>query len=253
MRAGIIRDTGRWISAIQHFAAFSKLEKWVQVHAGNNPALFYFIFRLARKDAAQAVSQQTEIVIEGFPRSANSFAVGALRIAQGRHVRVASNLHVPAQIIRAVRWRIPTLVLIRRPEDAVPSLMIRDRISAHQALRYYIAFYAAVAHYRSDCILARFEEVTQDYGAVIERVNQKFGTHFILFRHTDENIKKVFFAIDAGYQSYDESSLENAVSRPVTARELMKREVARRLEKPSCKKLLAKAVALYERLTAGYS
>jgi hypothetical protein len=43
-------------------------------------------------------------------------------------------------VIRAARWQIPTLVLIRRPKDAVLSFAIRDPISVDQALKYYLSF-----------------------------------------------------------------------------------------------------------------
>jgi hypothetical protein len=48
--------------------------------------------------------------------------------------RIAHHLHVPAQVVRAARWQIPSLVLIRRPRDAVLSFAIWDPISVDQAL-----------------------------------------------------------------------------------------------------------------------
>ena len=70
-------------------------------------------------------------------------------------------------MIRAARWRIPTLVLIRRPKDAVLSFVIRDPISVDQALRYYLSFYETVEKYRDSYVLGLFEEVTGDFGRVI--------------------------------------------------------------------------------------
>jgi hypothetical protein len=49
---------------------------------------------------------------------------------------IAHPLHAPAQVIRAARWRILTLVLMRRPMDAVLSLVIRDPASVEQVLGY---------------------------------------------------------------------------------------------------------------------
>jgi hypothetical protein len=51
---------------------------------------------------------------------------------------IAHHLHAPAQVIRAARWRILTLVLMRRPRDAVLSLVIRDPVSVDQALGHTI-------------------------------------------------------------------------------------------------------------------
>jgi hypothetical protein len=51
---------------------------------------------------------------------------------------IAPHLHAPAQVIRVARRRILTLVLMRRPRDAVLSLVIRDPASVDLALGYTI-------------------------------------------------------------------------------------------------------------------
>src|SRR5438876_11964138 len=59
-----------------------------------------------------------DIVIEGYPRSANSFAVHAFRVAQDRPVRVANYLHATVQVFAAVRVRLATITLIGHPLSA---------------------------------------------------------------------------------------------------------------------------------------
>lgn len=61
-------------------------------------------------------------------------------------------------------WRRPTVVLIRKPKDAVPSFALRDLISVDQALRYYLSFYETVEEYRDAYVLGLFEEITEDVG-----------------------------------------------------------------------------------------
>jgi hypothetical protein len=139
------------------------LEKWLQIHAGGHPAVFFSLYRLlrTRKDLTRAVTPDKQVVIEGYPRSGNSFARRAFIMAQGEGFDVTSiahHLHVPAQVVRAARLRIPTLVLIRRPKDAVLSLVIRDPISVDRALRYYISFYETSEKYRDAYVLVLFEE-----------------------------------------------------------------------------------------------
>src|SRR5215211_5981100 len=128
-------------SSVHEHPAVFRFEKWLQIYAGKHPSAFYGLYRLARKDQARVVTPDTQLVIEGFPRSANTFARVAFNRAQSGRVRIAHGLHVPAQVIRASTWRIPTLILIRKPKDAVLSFAIRDPISVDQALRYYITFY----------------------------------------------------------------------------------------------------------------
>jgi hypothetical protein len=233
----------------EHPAVF-KLEKGLQIYAGKYPAVFFSLYRLLRKDRTRVVTPDTQLLIEGFPRSGNSFARVAFTKAQKEKVRIARPLHVPAQVIRAARWQIPTLVLIRRPRDAVLSFAIRDPISVDQALKYYISFYESVERYRDAYILGLFEEVTEDYGQVIKRVNDKFGTTFSLFRHDEENVSKVFAGMEThARKKYGETLWERKVQRPSAVRERMKHEIEYDLENPKRKKLIAEAEAVYNRLT----
>ncbi len=231
--------------------AVFKFEKWLQTHAGKHPAAFYALYRLARKDRSRVVTRDTQLVIEGFPRSANSFARVAFNRAQREKVRIAAGLHVPAQVIRAARWRIPTLVLIRNPKDAVLSFAIRDPISVEQALRYYLSFYETVEKYRDAYVLGSFEEVTRDFGRVIRRINDRFGTAFSPFRHNERNVEAVLACVERNSKRrFGEAYWENKASRPLAAREETKRELAYELEKPELGRLISRAEAVYDRLTA---
>lgn len=233
----------------EHPAAF-RFEKWLQIYAGKHPAAFYGLYRLARKDQARVVTPDTQLVMEGFPRSANSFARVAFNRAQSERVRIANGLHVPAQVIRAARWRIPTLVLIRKPKDAVLSFAIRDPISVDQALRYYLSFYETVEEYRESYVLGLFEEVTEDFGQVIRRINHRFGTTFSVFRHDERNVDAVFARIERNSRRrFGETLLENKASRPFAAREKLKRDVEYELEDPKRKELISRAETVYDRLT----
>jgi len=241
-------------------AAAFKVEKWLQIHAGRHPAVYFNLYRLlvvvhlrTHKHLLRAVTPDTQLVIEGFPRSGNSFARRAFIMAQNDPQiknHIAHHLHVPAQVVLAARWQIPTLVLIRRPKDAVLSLAIRDPISVDQALRYYVSFYETVEKYRDAYVLGLFDEVTEDFGEVIRRINDKFGTTFSLFRHDQENVSKVFAGMEAhARKKYGETLWESKVQRPSAVRERMKHEIEYDLENPSRKKLIAKAGAVYDRLT----
>ena len=232
-----------------------KLEKWLQIHAGGHPAIYFNLFRLlrTRQDLERVVTPDTQLVIEGFPRSGNTFARRAFVVAQGEgfdRTRVASHLHVPAQIVRAARWQIPALVVIRRPRDAVLSFAIWNPISVDQALRYYRSFYETVEKYRDACVLGLFEEVTEDFGQVIKRMNDKFGTAFSLFRHDEQNVGRVFADMDTyARKKYGETQWERKVHHPSAVKERMKNEIADDLEHPKRAKLIAEAETVYDRLT----
>ncbi|MGD1922294.1 MAG: hypothetical protein ACFCAD_27420 [Pleurocapsa sp.] len=56
-----------------------------------------------------AIEKDTDIVIEGYPRSGNTFASSAVRIAQTKPVKIAYRLHAPTQLICAAKMVIPAI------------------------------------------------------------------------------------------------------------------------------------------------
>jgi hypothetical protein len=189
------------------------------------------------------------LVIEGFPRSANTFAVVAFQQAQREALRVAHHLHMPAQVMLAARWRIPTLVLMRKPADAVLSWTIRQpRISVRQALAHYIWFYERVAEYRHAFVVGPFEEVTRDYGAVLERVNARFGTRFFPFDHSRDSVEDAFAQIERVHRARRDRLNEKQIARPSAVKAEIKEVLRRELEAPEVEVLTARAEVLYKDL-----
>lgn len=177
------------------------------------PALYCRVmtYRLGKQRAYnRVVHPQTDITIEGFPRCANSFAVQAFRSANdvNEPLRIATHLHSTANVVQSIRLKIPTVVLIRNPRNALVSwlsLAIQlNKISEtsrtdHNQLRRmtywtkrYASFYERLMSYRPAMVCLDFNEVVTDYGACIERINQRFSTEFYLFRHTEARVEEVF-------------------------------------------------------------
>jgi hypothetical protein len=141
----------------------------------------------------EVISADTELVIDGYTRSASTFAVCAFQLAQKRPVRVAHHLHAPAHIIAAVKRGVPALVLIRDPEGAILSQLVREPyIHLRDALMAYARFYSCLLPYRSRYVVGEFEEVRRDFGAVIRQLNRHFGTSFAEFVPSDANMRECF-------------------------------------------------------------
>jgi hypothetical protein len=133
------------------------------------------------------VGKQTEFVIDGFQGSASSFATRAFLLSQTRPVVMAHHMHSPAQIIKAVCNGIPTVLTIREPAGAVLSLVSRwPYVSFDQSLRAWIRFYDKVAPYANGYVVSLFRQTTDQFGDVIKKVNQKFGTSFDIFEYNEE-------------------------------------------------------------------
>jgi hypothetical protein len=228
----------------------TRIRQGTRLYIGRHPRLFFGAYSARPKYRDLLVDEGTKIVIEGFPRSGNTFAVFAFRHAQRHDVPIAHHLHAPAQVIRAVELGVPAVVLVRDPLEAVPSLILRDpRFSMGIALRYYVSFYEAVAEQRDGYVLATFEDVTRDYGAVIERVNARFDTGFAPFEHTEDNVARVFSLIEESHRAKRRNKVvEEEIAIPSAAKSAPKGELKGRLWSPEFESLTRRARAAYDKL-----
>ncbi len=219
---------------------------------GQYPGLYYPLQMVRQRRRAFYVRPTTEVVIEGYPRSGNTFAVMAFRVAQRRPVRMAHHLHMPAQLRAAVRWNIPLMVLIRRPEDAILSFLVREPcLPPRQAVKDYLTFYTWVARLRTHLVLVPFEVVISDFGRAIEALNRRFGTRFQRFEPTPANLERVYRMIEEFDQR--ERRMEGlklaadlTIGRPSAVREALKAQ--RRKDLEPVKDLLQKAHDFYQAL-----
>lgn len=196
---------------------------------------------------------ETEIVIEGFPRTGTSFAVSAFEMAQPTKPVIAHHVHAPAQLIAAVRAGTPALVLVREPEEATLSLVIRaPQTGVAAALQGYARFHEPLLTHLDGMVVATFSQVVRDFGEVMERVNRRYGTRFRPFEHTEENVRSVLAAIDAYTRPAvaGEQEFERIVARPSHAREALKARLRGQYRLPRLDARRRRAEGLYERFAA---
>nr|MBA3690467.1 hypothetical protein [Actinomycetota bacterium] len=147
---------------------------------------------------------------------------------------------------------VPALVLIREPRDAILSHLIRNPdLGVAGALRGYLRFFEPLVGYRDAFVVARFQEVIGDMGAVIARVNERFGTAFVPFRHSPENVGRIERDIEEDYRSRTTSDelLERIIPRPSQARRELKEDLRRRFDETAPARLLRRADAVHARLS----
>ena len=124
------------------------------------------------------IHKNSDICIEGFQRSGNSFLVTLFRV-HNKKANMAHHIHSSIQVARAVHWKIPTVILIRKPEEAIASLLTWDaNLSIRVALAAYRRFYTKVMPYKDKLLIGTFEVVTQQPYKIINEVNQQWQTSF---------------------------------------------------------------------------
>jgi hypothetical protein len=221
----------------------------IRLRLSKYPCLFYSLYRYRDRTQRLGVVKDTDIVIEGYPRSANSFAVIAFETAQECNLSIAHHLHVPVQVEYGIRYGLPTLVLIRDPMDAAVSLVIRQPYrTVAQALREYIQFYDHILSLpRQKYVVADFSTVTTEFGQVIDFMNDRFGTDYNRFDHTEENEQEVFETLQMISPTGRHKSMRG--SWPSEKRDKKKKEVRAELDTPEYAPLLQRCRELHDTLT----
>jgi hypothetical protein len=214
------------------------------------PSLYLPFARMKYRNVPnRLVERDTELVIEGFQRSGNTFAVFAFEMAQDRPIKSAHHLHASAQVTRAVKLGVPVLLLVRDPRDAIVSHVIREPCAnMPAALRAWTHFYASAIPRRDRIFVADFSRVSTDFGAVIRDFNDKFGTGYKEFEHTEANVERCFDLIEERNRQRYGQLVEGKVARPSEERRGRKDELIRQFEDPSLSAQRTRAYEVYRAL-----
>ncbi len=226
--------------------------------ARRSPLLYLPFVRYQRRFSDgeyRRISRDTELLIDAFPRSANTFAAYAFRSAQKRPVKIAHHFHAGAAIVAAARRRIPIMIILRHPRDAIASyLLYLAHNDIAQGLRDYLNYYEVVSRWRSHLLLVHFDSVRSNFGDAIDALNKRFQTSFDLFVHTEDSAQQVFDAIRQLEQRF--GKIEHRAladnwhksTRPNAERESQKLELIEAIEGQRHRNLYDRVVQLYASL-----
>ena len=189
------------------------------------PWMFFTLYQLSPINRKLMVTRKTRITIEGYPRSANTYAVYAFRHSNPDigWDEIGHHLHVQAQILRSRDYGVPVILLIRHPLEAVRSLVVRHRfIPVDEALEDYTRFYTDLLPLCDSFVIVDFEKAISDMGGVIDHLNQKFGTSYNIFPGHDEAAKAAVFAeIDKRNEKMDKGRVSH-LYRPDEGKDVLK-------------------------------
>jgi hypothetical protein len=233
--------------------------RWeLRTRLGRYPAVALPLLRARRGDGFLApIRDETEVVIDGFPRSGNTFAVAAFHFAQlPRDVKIAHHVHLPAQLLSAVRLGLPAAVLVREPEDCVLSLVVREpALGVGGALRGWVRFHEPLVSVRDRIVVATFEEATTDVAGIVRRLNERFGTRFRPFDATPDNLAAVAALIERGDRNTfgTDEGVRRGGGLPGEGREELKEELRAAYRAPELERSRSRAGDLFRELTGRQS
>lgn len=234
------------------FSPLRPYRQKIKYKIGKYPIIFYPIFSFSPKFRSLSVDSKTELVIEGFPRSANTFSVLAFQRIQSRKIKLAHHLHVPSQILRGLKLGIPIMLLIRNPKDVTISYSIHyPSVPLEQILREYIDYYTFLYNFRSAYSVACFEEIISDYEKIINRLNCKFRTNFISRKLSSQEEEEIFNKIRKLYVSsdiYSQRKIEEQRNLYISGqKDIIKQKIRSELEKNKYRILLKDAEFIYQK------
>jgi hypothetical protein len=121
-------------------------------------------------------TQATDLCLEGYPACANSFLFFVFQeSAPDGPLAIGHHTHSVANVKRALRYGVPTVVTFRDPADAIPSYLARFEHDLHEATLRYLRFYRYVLRVAPRLTLAAFEDVVAQPATVVARAADDAG------------------------------------------------------------------------------
>lgn len=161
--------------------------------------------------------RDTDLVIEGFPRSANTYAAEAIRLANPG-LSLTHHLHQPRIVERAVARGIPTLLLIREPDATAASFAaFAPKTPVDEIYASYIYYYERLMPLVDKLVVADFTEITAELDGVLAAINDRYG---VALKSPEKGHEpQVFKHVDAFSRHYfGDDDFDAKVSRPSSLR-----------------------------------
>lgn len=164
------------------------------------------------------VSGGAELVLEGFPRSGNTFLASLMRQA-APDLNFSHHTHLIANLERAKREKLPAVVLFRNPLDSVSSLVVKNPqvYKPSECLSDYIAYYRSAKKLLPSAIFIHSDELFSNPLEVLGKINRETG---LSIESTQKVLKPEGLAKNS---TLDKNQLERARSQ-VTAERVLKDE-----------------------------
>lgn len=225
------------------FAPFQRLGRYILWRCPS----FYRVFGIVRHRRDCRIGD-FDLWIDGFPRSAQTFATKSFQLANP-DAKIRSHQHLPPFIINAIQTGKPGILMMRKPADAAISWAIYWDNPVGLCLDYYIDFHRTLLPYTGKMFIARFEEVTYDFGSLVQQFNQQVGTHYNCPSHDPGT---VFSLIEAETNWHDPELDSRRICRPSPERARIKALLMKELTTSSkIAKKLDKARRLYYAIAGG--
>ena len=215
---------------------------------GHDPVFLPILLRLTPLGTSRQITDHTELVIEGFPRSGNTFTVFCLQDVAQNQLLLSSHVHHPSQLKLAVDRGVPTVLVVREPVAALSSyLTFGQHGRPADVFREYYLYHRELIPYADRVLILDFEEIISDMPAIIERINHRFSMVLPPFDQSPENVARLFEEIARQHQLvHPRLEPDYVVPRPTMARREINERHRRELLDPGNDALRLQCTSVYE-------
>jgi hypothetical protein len=164
---------------------------------GHEPIFLPILLRLTPLGTSRQITPATDLVIEGFPRSGNTFTTFGVEQASGYELTIASHVHQPCQVKLALSRGLPTVLVVRDPVAALASYLVYDRrFSISTVIGEYCSYHRELVPYAERVLVCEFDEVTAHLSSVVNRINHRYSFKISPFDESPANVERVLAQIE---------------------------------------------------------
>jgi hypothetical protein len=215
---------------------------------GREPVFLPILLRLTPLGTSRQITDSTDLVVEGFPRSGNTFMTFAIEDASDHSLQIASHVHQPSQVKLALARGLPTVLVIREPLAALSSYLVYGpHFSASGVIKEYCSYHRQLLPYVEWLLICEFSDVTTEMSSVIDRINHRYSMTIPPFNQSPSNIEHLLTQIVRQHKLVHPhlDAVQGAPS-PFADRRESSERMRQELRSPGHEAELAEATELYE-------
>lgn len=110
-----------------------------------NINLLYTTYLFIKRDT-RLLNEKTDLVIEGFPRSGNSYLLAFIQVVSKKKLKISSHTHKISNIFNSIKKNLKLIILIRDPINTIVSNYIyyNKNKDINHLLRLYLSYYESL-------------------------------------------------------------------------------------------------------------
>jgi len=191
-----------------------------------NSSLLYpvYVRYVLRNSDANFPCASTGLHLTGFPRSANTYCMNIVNEAFPA-LSVSTHIHTTASLKLALKYSVPTIVLVRDPVSTCCSMLLKRHVipsarKVESLLRDYIEYHTFVLKHCDEFRILSFRDVVSSPEYIVRSVGE-----FLAIEINDDQVSSKAEAGQALVESKEASKAEEGSSLPNAKRKEMRKLV----------------------------